>query len=97
MSAMRVFAPALLVLALAGGCTTVPKMLRDIDISGREKSCVNRCLGIFNACAGDSGIGGGPPYQIEGCKRSYRACLDNNCPDVNTFGQPAQSSAPQSN
>jgi hypothetical protein len=69
------------VLALMGGCTTVPRYLKDIDLSGREQPCIDRCLGIFNSCAGDSGISGVPPYQVAACKESFRGCI-NNCPKI---------------
>jgi len=76
---MRKLAAAMLALAF-GGCTTGPRYLDDIDLSGRERACVDRCLGIFNNCAG-TGLGI-PTYQIEECKRSLRPCLDNNCPKL---------------
>jgi hypothetical protein len=82
MRQLAVIAALLAAAATMTGCkTTVPKYLRDVDTSGREQFCVDRCIGIFNSCAGDGGISGVPNYQVLGCKRSYANCIDA-CPKL---------------
>ncbi len=75
MKSVALFMSSLALTALAG-CTAAPRSITEIDVSGKEPSCVRQCTTAYSSC-----VTGGivQNNQLVACHDSYAACT-NTCP-----------------